>query len=61
LQKDIGKKHGRKMLMKLTEGVNLINLLRAPFSYGSAFSSFSLVMFWLWQKYKITFVQKTRK
>jgi len=42
------------------QGVNFINILHTHFSYKSALPSFSLVTFWLWQKYKSTFVQKTR-
>jgi len=41
-------------LMKLT-GVNFINILCSPFLYKSASRSFSLVMFWLWQKYSKCF------
>jgi len=40
----------RKLLMKLTAGVNFINILREYFLYKSALRSFSLVKFWLWQK-----------
>jgi len=39
--------------------VNFINVLRAPFLYESLFSSFSLVTFWLWWKYKSTYVQNS--
>jgi len=31
--KNIGKKYGRKMLMKLTPAVNFINFLSTPFLY----------------------------
>jgi len=41
------KKGVQKMLMKLTPGVNFINVLRSPFSYESIFDSFSLVLVWL--------------
>jgi len=50
----------RKMLVKSTTGVNFINILGAHFLYKSALRSFSLVVFWLWQKYKSTFIQKMR-
>ncbi len=35
------------MLVKLTSGVNFINILHEKFSYESALCSFSLVKFWL--------------
>ncbi len=37
-------KRERKMLMKLTTGVNFINILHAHFLYKSAFRSFSTFM-----------------
>jgi hypothetical protein len=39
--KNIGAKAGRKMLMKLTPGVNFINILRPHFSYRSLEQLFS--------------------
>jgi hypothetical protein len=53
-------KAASKMLMKFTPGVNFINILCVHCLYESASSSFSLVMFLLWQKYKSSFVQKMR-
>jgi hypothetical protein len=35
------------MKKKMKTGVNVINILRANFSYQCASSSFSLVIFWL--------------
>jgi len=48
------------MLMKLTQGVNFINILRGRCLYKSALHSFSLVTFWLLQKYESTSVQETQ-
>jgi hypothetical protein len=39
-------KSWRKILVKLTPGVNFINILHVHFSYKSAWGSFSLVIFW---------------
>ncbi len=39
-------------------GVYFTNILLAPFSYLSALCSFSLVTFWLWQKYEKYFHMK---
>jgi hypothetical protein len=39
-------------------GVNFINILRTHFLYKSALHCFTLVMFWHWQNYESTFVQK---
>jgi hypothetical protein len=48
-----------KHLSKLeAPGVHFANILGAAFSNGSASQSFSLVTFWLWQKYIRTFIQK---
>jgi len=52
-RQNIGAKCTLKMLMKLTIGVNFINILLIKFSYISASHSFSLVAFWLcnfWRK-----------
>jgi len=46
-------------LLFVREGVNFINVLHVHFLNESALLSFSLVMFWLWQKYKSTFVKKS--
>jgi len=46
-QKNIGAKAALKMLMKLTTGVNFINILSMPFLYKSVLRSFSLVRVWL--------------
>jgi len=48
-------------LVRWLQGVNFINILPVPFSCESAFTalhSFSLVTFWLWQKYKKHFRTK---
>jgi len=42
-QKEIGAKAKCKMLVKLTEVVNFINILRAAFSYKNLLHSFSLL------------------
>ncbi len=42
-------------------GVSFINVLCTPFLYVSALHSFSLATFWLWHKYKSTFVQKNAR
>jgi len=42
-KKNIGAKAACKMLVKLTKGVNFINILSAHFSYKSELSSFSLI------------------
>jgi len=47
-----------QLVAMLTSGVNFINISRTNFSYESALHSFSLATFWLWRKYKSTFVQK---
>jgi len=44
-RKNIGAKAVCKMLMKLTIGVNFINILRLPFLYECVLRSFSLVTF----------------
>jgi len=46
-QKDINKKAAGKMLMKLTTGVNFINLLRTNFSYKRPFCQLFLDTFQL--------------
>jgi hypothetical protein len=38
-QKDFGAKAALKMLVKLTPGVNVTNILRAAFSYESFFAT----------------------
>jgi len=45
-------KSALKMLMKLTTGVNFIDVFRTRFSYECLFGSFSLVMFGLAPKFR---------
>jgi len=45
------KKIAHKMLMKLTKGVNFINILCTNFLYESPLSSFSLLRVWLWTNF----------
>ncbi len=45
-QKKSGAKAACKMLMKLTKGVNFINILFSPFSYESILRCFSLITVW---------------
>ena len=44
-QKNFSAKAARKMLVKLTTGVNFINILHKSFLYKSKLSSFSLIRF----------------
>jgi hypothetical protein len=46
------------MLMKLTPGVNFINILQEPFSNKSALHSFSLITIWLWNFLSKEYLQK---
>jgi hypothetical protein len=39
-----------RTMMKLSPGVNFINILLAPILYKRALRNFSLVTFWLWRK-----------
>jgi len=48
-RKNIGATWARKMLMKLTTGVNFINILLEPFLYKSVLHRFSLVTVLLWK------------
>jgi len=43
----------RQTLMKLTAGVNFINISRAHFWYKSLLSSFSLLRVWLWTNFSV--------
>jgi hypothetical protein len=45
LQKEIGKKASRKMLVKLTPVANFTNILRAAFLYKSVFPQLDYVIF----------------
>jgi len=47
-QKEIGEKSARKMLVKLTTGVNFTSILLMTFLHKSVLRSFSLNTLWLW-------------